>query len=91
MKNHVKGAVIATVVAGLFIAKGAAAQAYRNAEELAAKVRCEGANECKGKGACKGAENPCSGKNGCKGKGWIAMSAEECKAKGGKVGAEMKN
>jgi hypothetical protein len=85
MRTPVKGAVIATAVAGMFIARGVLAQAYRNAEELAAKVHCEGVNECKGKGSCKSEGNACSGKNDCKGKGWIAMSAEECKAKGGTV------
>ena len=85
MKPQMKGAVIATAVAGMFIARSVLAQAYRNAEELAAKVHCEGVNECKGKGSCKSAGNACSGKNDCKGKGWIAMSAEECKAKGGTV------
>jgi hypothetical protein len=85
MRTHVKGAVIATAVAGMFVVKGAFAQAYRNAEELAAKVHCEGVNECKGKGSCKSENNACSGKNDCKGKGWIAMSAEDCKAKGGTV------
>lgn len=83
MKTHVKGAVIATAVAGMFIAKGAFAQAYRDG--LAAKVHCEGANACKGQSECKSDRNACSGKNDCKGKGWIAMSAEECKAKGGTV------
>ena len=85
MTNRAKGAVIAATVAGLFVAKGAFAQAYRNAEELAAKVHCEGVNQCKGQSACKGAGHECAGKNECKGKGWIAMSAADCKAKGGKV------
>lgn len=83
MNRHVKGAVIATAVAGMFLAKGALAQAYRDG--LASKVHCEGANQCKGKSECKGERNACSGKNDCKGKGWIAMSAEDCKAKGGTV------
>jgi len=83
MKRSTKGAVIATTVAAMFIAKGAMAQAYR--EGLAAKVHCEGANECKGKSECKSDRNACSGKNDCKGKGWIAMSAEDCIAKGGTV------
>jgi hypothetical protein len=83
MRAHLKGAAIATAVAGLFIARGAQAQSYR--EGLAAKVHCEGANACKGQSECKGDRNACSGKNDCKGKGWIAMSAEDCKAKGGEV------
>ncbi len=87
MKSHVKGALIATAVAGMFIAKGALAQGYGDKGEKAeaAKVHCEGVNECKGKGACGGAGHDCAGKNACKGKGWIELSADECKAKGGTV------
>jgi hypothetical protein len=32
-----------------------------------AKVKCEGANGCKGKSACATAKNSCTGKNDCKG------------------------
>ncbi len=85
MTNRAKGVLIAATVAGMFVAKGASAQAYRNAEDLAAKVHCEGVNGCKGQSACKGAGHECAGKNDCKGKGWIAMSAADCKTKGGTV------
>jgi hypothetical protein len=84
MKSHVKGAVIATAVAGLFLAKGALAQGAGEAKKEA-KVHCEGVNACKGQGACGGAGHDCAGKNACKGKGWIELSADECKAKGGTV------
>ena len=67
MNTDAKGAVIATAVAGLFIAKGAAAQAYRDG--LATKVHCIGANACKGQSQCKSDRNACSGKNDCKGRG----------------------
>ena len=84
MKSHVKGAVIATAVAGLFIATASLASAgEQKAEE--AKVHCEGINACKGQGACGGAGHDCAGKNACKGKGWIETSAAECTAKGGTV------
>lgn len=85
MKSHIKGAVIATAVAGLFMARGALAQDTGGAKGAAAKVKCEGVNECKGKGACDGAGHDCAGKNGCKGKGWVEMSAADCKTKGGTV------
>ena len=84
MKSRVKGAVIATAVASLFIATGAFAQgSEKKANE--AKVHCEGINACKGQGACGGAGHDCAGKNACKGKGWIETSADECTAKGGTV------
>ena len=87
MKNHVKGAMIATAVAGLFIANGALAQEHgATAEKAETKmVHCEGVNACKGQGACGGAGHDCAGKNACKGNGWIDLSAADCKAKGGTV------
>ena len=81
MKGSMKGAVIATAVEGMFIAKGVVAQMDGKAE--AKKVHCEGVNECKGKGECGGASHDCAGKNGCKGKGWVEMSPDDCKGKGG--------
>lgn len=84
MKGHVKGVVIATAVAGLFLAKGALAQGYGEAKKAeTGKVHCEGVNACKGQGACGGAGHDCAGKNDCKGKGWVEMSAADCTAKGG--------
>jgi len=81
MKTHVKGAFIAAAVASMFIAKGVVAQEAGGKAE--AKVKCEGINECKGKGACSQAGHDCAGKNACKGKGWVETSAADCKAKGG--------
>jgi len=87
MKSQLKGALIATAVAGLFLAKGAFAQGTGAMGEKAeaSKVKCEGVNQCKGKGACNGAGHDCAGQNECKGKGWIELSAADCKAKGGTV------
>ena len=82
MNVRVKGAVVATAVAGLFLAKGVLAQGAGGKAE-AKTVRCEGVNACKGQGACGGATHDCAGKNACKGKGWVEVSADECKAKGG--------
>ena len=70
MKSHVKGAVVATAVAGLFLARGALAQGYGEAKKAdEAKVHCEGVNACNGKGACGGAGHDCAGQNECKAKG----------------------
>ena len=76
-----KGKMIAAIAAGLF---SVGAPLLANAAD-AAKVHCEGANACKGKGSCHSASNSCAGKNGCKGKGWTDMSEKDCKAAGGKV------
>ena len=85
MKKTTKGVLIASAVASMFALSAA------NAEEKAGKeaskaVKCAGVNECKGKGACSGANNSCAGENGCKGKGWVKVGSEkECKDKGGTV------
>ena len=85
MNKSIKGAVIATAVAGLF-ASSAARAADPKPKEAAKTVKCTGVNECKGKGACAGAENGCASHNSCKGKGWVEMKTEkECTTKGGKV------
>jgi hypothetical protein len=77
----VKGALIATAVAGMF---AAALPAVANAK-TEGKVKCSGINSCKGKGACGTATNSCSGQNSCKGKGWIEVGEKECKDKKGTV------
>jgi hypothetical protein len=83
MKNT-KGLAIAAAAAALFASKVTLAGSHEGGTE-AKKVKCEGVNECRGKGECGGATHDCAGKNECKGKGWVEMSAAECKAKGGKV------
>lgn len=87
MKTTTKGLIMLSAVASLAAFAGnkpAPAKAGKPAKE-AVEVRCEGVNECKGKGACGGANYDCAGNNECKGKGWILLSDAECKAKGGKV------
>lgn len=82
MSKKRTGALIASVVAGLVMAGQVASVAHATE----GKVKCSGVNECKGKGACKSADNACAGANGCKGKGWIEVGSEkECTDKGGTV------
>ncbi|HEY8211833.1 MAG TPA: hypothetical protein VIG99_30335 [Myxococcaceae bacterium] len=89
MKNW-KSAVMASAVAAMFAANAAHAQDAKAPAKAAAKgVKCSGINSCKGKGACKGADNDCKGQNGCKGKGWTqAKSEKACTGKHGTVVAE---
>ena len=88
MNKQVKGVLIATAVAGLFVASHAlAAEGEGGTGGAPAKVKCVGGNDCKGKGACGGADHSCAGENSCKGKGWIMTSEADCKTKGGKVEA----
>ena len=88
MNKSMKGFVIASAVASLFASTADAGDkaAPKKDAKVAAKVRCEGVNECKGKGECGGASGTsCAGTNDCKGKGWIQIAEKDCKAKGGKV------
>ena len=72
-----KTAVLAATAAALFLS-GAPALAEHHEGE--AKVKCEGVNSCKGKGACAGAGHDCGGKNACKGQGYVEVSQAECDA-----------
>ena len=85
MNKQLRGALIATAVAGLFLAGHAQAADTAGGSGEAAKVKCMGGNDCKGKGSCSTADHSCAGQNSCKGKGWIMTSAADCQAKGGKV------
>jgi Spy/CpxP family protein refolding chaperone len=89
-----KGALIASAVAAMMSTVGCAEEDDKTAEPTAAaaqKIKCEGANECKGQGACQGKspdgkEHSCQGQNECKGQGWIELGSEkECTDKGGTV------
>ena len=55
-----------------------------------AKVKCYGANKCKGQGACAGAGHACAGKNGCKGEGFVETSSKDAcmKMEGGRLTPE---
>ena len=82
MKNGMKGFAIAGALAAML----SPAAALAGKEGKSAKVHCEGANDCKGKGGCKSAKNDCSGQNGCKGQSFTEeKDAKTCEAKGGKV------
>lgn len=82
----IKGALVASAVAGLF---AAATPAVVHAKD-AGKVKCSGINDCKGKGACKSATSSCKGMNDCKGKGWVESSSKDCTAKKGTVVTDAK-
>lgn len=79
MNKKLAGAIVATAVATLFISGKARAEEPKG-DAKAAKVHCEGVNECKGKGECKGTDHGCGGKNGCKGKGAKMIPKAECDA-----------
>jgi uncharacterized membrane protein len=81
MSNESKliGIAVAAAAATLFItgcenmglgAKPAASDAV--------KVKCYGANACKGQAECKTAMNNCKGQNACKGQGFMNLTERTC-------------
>lgn len=84
MDHRIKGALVASAVAGLFMAQGALAADEAPADD--ATVKCVGINSCKGTSLCGvPGKHSCHGANECKGKGWIKAKAKECKDKGGTI------
>jgi uncharacterized membrane protein len=81
--RRLTGAALASAVAMMFLANPVLA-ADNNASSTQAKVKCVGANSCKGQSACKTATSAGPGQNSCKGQGFVlTSSAKECKEKGG--------
>jgi hypothetical protein len=76
-KRRLVGMAIATAAAGLFVAGAPVANA---ADDGSVKVKCYGANACKGQAECKTAMNSCKGHNACKGKGFVTMDEKACLA-----------
>ena len=75
----------ALLVAMMLAASDKTAAPKKNDKATTTQVRCQGVNECKGKGACGGPDSSCAGTNACKGKGWILLTEKECKEKKGTV------
>jgi len=80
--------LLASAVAGL-LAMGALGTTAQAAEE-GGKVKCYGANKCKGQGGCNGAGHACAGKNACKGQGFVETDSKEAclKMEGGRLTPE---
>lgn len=87
IKETLKGAMIASAVAALFVGSAYAAEKGKS-EKKTAKVECKQSNDCKGKGGCGGADNACKGKNSCQGHSFNAKSKEDCEKAGGTVAAK---
>jgi len=81
VNSKMVSAALATTAAALFAASAIVTTA--NADEV--KVKCYGANACKGNSQCKTSMNGCKGKNACKGKGFEMMDEKACVEKVGRV------
>jgi uncharacterized membrane protein len=70
---------IAAAAATLFLA-GCAGQggAMKTADAGSVKVKCYGANACKGQAECKTAMNECKGHNACKSQGYVMLEEGAC-------------
>ena len=86
MQKSIKFASAAIAAAVLFSAAPLATVSAADA----AKVKCEGANGCKGQSACKTASSSCQGQNSCKGKGYLQLSKVDCDAALAKMKSEKK-
>lgn len=84
LKETLKGALVASAVASLFIA-GAATAEEKAGKTGNAKVQCKQDNGCGGQGACAGKDNACKGKNSCHGHVFTTKTEKECTDKGGTV------
>jgi uncharacterized membrane protein len=73
--RRLTSAAVATAAAMLFAAGTGAAIAADNSG--AVKIKCYGANACKGQAECKTSMNECKGHNACKGKGFITTDSEK--------------
>ena len=80
VSKKISGMTLAVAAATVF-ASGCASQggsADSMADGSAVKVKCYGANACKGHAECQTAMNACKGQNECKGQGFTSVSDKEC-------------
>ena len=80
-KKRLRAATMAAAAASLFLA-GCAAQSGADkmsaADAGSVKVKCYGANACKGQAECKTANNACKGQNACKAQGFVMLTEQAC-------------
>jgi hypothetical protein len=77
--SRLTGIPLAAAAASLFIA-GCASQGSgtQMADSGTVKVKCYGANACKGQAECKTAANGCKGQNACKAQGFTMLTEQAC-------------
>ena len=84
--SRLTGVAIAAAAATLFVAgcSSMGGDSTKTADAGAVKVKCYGANACKGQAECKTSMNSCKGHNECKGKGFVQMDEKACLDKVGR-------
>ena len=79
INKRLTGAAIAGAAAALFLAGCSTTGSSTHFDNPAyAKVKCYGANACKGQAECKTAMNACKGQNECKGHGFVSLTEQAC-------------
>jgi uncharacterized membrane protein len=77
--SRLAGVALAAAAAALFVTGcQSTSSAPQTADAGAVKVKCYGANSCKGQAECKTAMNSCKGQNSCKGHGFLSMTEQAC-------------
>ena len=81
------GVALAAAAATLFVAgcKSMDSATSQSADSGAVKMKCYGANSCKGQAECKTAMNSCKGQNSCKGHGFLSLTEQACVDRLGRV------
>ena len=80
MNQRLTGTAIAAAAVALFVT-GCMSTGTTTAQadsSAAVKVKCYGANACKGQAECKTAMNACKGQNSCKGHGFVLLTEQSC-------------
>ena len=84
--SRLTGLAIAAAAATLFVAGCAnTGGSTQSADSGAVKVKCYGANACKGQAECKTSMNSCKGQNACKGQGFMSLTEKACVEKLGRA------
>ena len=78
--SRLTGVAIAAAAATLFVAgcSSMGGDSTKTGDAGAVKVKCYGANACKGQAECKTALNSCKGQNSCKGHGFVSLTEQAC-------------
>lgn len=77
--SKMTGVALAAAAATLFIAGcGSMGGGSTTADSGTVKVKCYGANSCKGQAECKTGMNSCKGQNSCKGHGFMSLTEQAC-------------
>jgi uncharacterized membrane protein len=77
-RTTLAAATLAATAAMLFSAGASAAPEIGTELGGPLKVKCFGANACKGQGACASTSNACKGHNACKGQGFEFLGRGSC-------------